>query len=113
MSRVWPSPWPGALVGRGAGQFPVLETRAPCTATPAPERSEGTTNGHRKGNAREGDHAGDDVRQEGLPDDLQDGPGHDLVQGETPTDHGLNIPAHESLVGFPMDLIRKAFQLGS
>jgi hypothetical protein len=31
-----------------------------------------------------------------------------LVQGETPTDHGLTIPAHETLVEIPMDLIRKA-----
>ncbi|MBC9712226.1 hypothetical protein H9Y04_06525 [Streptomyces sp. TRM66268-LWL] len=37
-----------------------------------------------------------------------------LVQGETPTDHGLNIPAHETLVEIPMDLVLKAFgdQLG-
>lgn len=32
-----------------------------------------------------------------------------LVQGETPADHGLTIPAHESLVEIPLDLIRKAF----
>jgi hypothetical protein len=32
-----------------------------------------------------------------------------LVQGETPTDHGLDIPAHENLVEIPMDLIVKAF----
>ncbi|MER0241174.1 hypothetical protein AAHZ94_03880 [Streptomyces sp. HSW2009] len=32
-----------------------------------------------------------------------------LVQGETPADHGLTIPVHESLVEIPMDLIRKAF----
>ncbi|WP_406138767.1 hypothetical protein [Streptomyces sp. NBC_01089] len=37
-----------------------------------------------------------------------------LVQGETPTDHGLEIPAHETLVEVPMELILKAFgdQLG-
>ncbi|MFF1698513.1 hypothetical protein ACFVXC_33625 [Streptomyces sp. NPDC058257] len=37
-----------------------------------------------------------------------------LVQGETPTHHGLDIPAHENLVEIPMDLIVKAFgdQLG-
>ena len=33
-----------------------------------------------------------------------------LVQGETPTDHGLQIPAHETLVEIPMDLIRKAIR---
>lgn len=32
-----------------------------------------------------------------------------LVQGETPADHGLTIPAHETLVEIPLDLIRKAF----
>ncbi|MCC5033220.1 hypothetical protein DMH02_008300 [Streptomyces sp. WAC 00631] len=31
-----------------------------------------------------------------------------LVQGETPTGHGLAIPAHEKLVEIPMDLIRRA-----
>ncbi|MET9924225.1 MULTISPECIES: hypothetical protein [unclassified Streptomyces] len=38
-----------------------------------------------------------------------------IVQGETPTDHGLTIPAHETLVEIPMDLIREAFggQLGA
>ncbi|MEV8015077.1 hypothetical protein AB0O76_01695 [Streptomyces sp. NPDC086554] len=37
-----------------------------------------------------------------------------LVQGETPTDHGLSIPDHESLVEIPIGLIKKAFgdQLG-
>ncbi|MFF3399347.1 hypothetical protein ACFYW6_12580 [Streptomyces sp. NPDC002659] len=33
-----------------------------------------------------------------------------LVQGETPADHGLQIPAHETLVEIPMDLIRKAIR---
>ncbi|MDQ0942625.1 hypothetical protein QFZ67_004330 [Streptomyces sp. V1I1] len=33
-----------------------------------------------------------------------------LVQGETPTDHGLQIPAHETLVEIPMDLIRRAIR---
>ncbi|QEV18786.1 hypothetical protein [Streptomyces alboniger] len=32
-----------------------------------------------------------------------------LVQGETPADHGLTIPAHETRVEIPMDLINKAF----
>ncbi|MEV2260276.1 hypothetical protein [Streptomyces anulatus] len=32
-----------------------------------------------------------------------------LVQGETPTGHGLTIPVHENLVEIPMELIRKAF----
>ena len=32
-----------------------------------------------------------------------------LVQGETPTDHGLSIPAHETLVEIPVELIREAF----
>ncbi len=32
-----------------------------------------------------------------------------LVQGETPTGHGLKIPAHEGLVEIPMDLIIEAF----
>jgi hypothetical protein len=32
-----------------------------------------------------------------------------LVQGETPADHGLTVPAHETLVEIPLDLIRKAF----
>ncbi|CAD5957903.1 hypothetical protein ACWGH7_14980 [Streptomyces cyaneofuscatus] len=38
-----------------------------------------------------------------------------IVQGETPTDHGLTIPAHETLVEIPMELIREAFggQLGA
>ncbi len=33
-----------------------------------------------------------------------------LVQGETPTDHGLQIPAHETLVEIPMGLIQKAIR---
>lgn len=33
-----------------------------------------------------------------------------LVQGETPTDHGLDIPAHETLVEIPVELIRKAIR---
>ncbi|MFE2941124.1 hypothetical protein ACFXKG_18975 [Streptomyces sp. NPDC059255] len=33
-----------------------------------------------------------------------------LVQGEVPTDHGLQIPAHETLVEIPMELIRKAIR---
>lgn len=33
-----------------------------------------------------------------------------LVQGETPADHGLQIPAHETLVEVPMELIRKAIR---
>lgn len=33
-----------------------------------------------------------------------------LVQGETPTDHGLQIPAHETLVEIPMELIRKVIR---
>ncbi|MFE9015949.1 hypothetical protein DBP19_20165 [Streptomyces sp. CS090A] len=38
-----------------------------------------------------------------------------IVQGETPTDHGLTIPAHETLVEIPIELIREAFggQLGA
>ncbi len=32
-----------------------------------------------------------------------------LVQGETPADHGLSIPDHETLVEIPMELIRQAF----
>ncbi|MFE7626322.1 hypothetical protein P8A18_15965 [Streptomyces castrisilvae] len=32
-----------------------------------------------------------------------------LVQGETPVDHGLTIPAHETLVEIPVELIREAF----
>ncbi|PJE95638.1 hypothetical protein CUT44_21965 [Streptomyces carminius] len=31
-----------------------------------------------------------------------------LVQGETPADHGLRIPAHETLVEIPVELFRKA-----
>lgn len=33
-----------------------------------------------------------------------------LVQGEAPTNHGLRIPAHETLVEIPIDLIRKAIR---
>lgn len=33
-----------------------------------------------------------------------------LVQGEQPTDHGLDIPAHETVVEIPMELIRKAIR---
>ncbi|KIF00517.1 hypothetical protein PL81_40730 [Streptomyces sp. RSD-27] len=33
-----------------------------------------------------------------------------LVQGEVPADHGLAIPAHETLVEIPMELIRKAIR---
>ncbi|MGW2817583.1 hypothetical protein [Streptomyces sp. NPDC001415] len=38
-----------------------------------------------------------------------------LVQGEAPKDHGLTIPAHETLVEIPLDLVKKAFgdQLGA
>lgn len=32
-----------------------------------------------------------------------------LVQGETPTGHGLTIPAHETLVEIPIELVREAF----
>ncbi|MFE1875537.1 hypothetical protein ACFW9N_32460 [Streptomyces sp. NPDC059496] len=35
-----------------------------------------------------------------------------LVQGETPDDHGLKIPAHETLVEIPVDLIKKAIADG-
>ncbi|MGG2458281.1 hypothetical protein ACO0M4_00345 [Streptomyces sp. RGM 3693] len=31
-----------------------------------------------------------------------------LVQGATPTDHGLRIPAHETLVEIPLELLQKA-----
>ncbi|MFD8922923.1 hypothetical protein ACFV0Y_34665 [Streptomyces sp. NPDC059569] len=33
-----------------------------------------------------------------------------LVQGKTPTDHGLRVPAHENLVEIPMDLVRRAIR---
>ncbi|MFJ3516584.1 hypothetical protein [Streptomyces sp. NPDC090131] len=33
-----------------------------------------------------------------------------LVQGETPPDHGLAVPAHETLVEIPIELIRKAIR---
>jgi hypothetical protein len=33
-----------------------------------------------------------------------------LIQGETPTDHGLSIPTHETLVEIPMDLVRKVIR---
>ncbi|GES30346.1 hypothetical protein AB0G60_18235 [Streptomyces angustmyceticus] len=37
-----------------------------------------------------------------------------LVQGETPGDHGLRVPAHENLVEIPeqlvIDLVRKGFR---
>lgn len=35
-----------------------------------------------------------------------------LVQGETPTDHGLKIPVHETLVEIPVELIKKAIADG-
>ncbi|MGW5676270.1 hypothetical protein ACWEV4_14535 [Streptomyces sp. NPDC003860] len=39
-----------------------------------------------------------------------------LVQGETPTDHGLELPANETVVEIPMDLvfdlIRKGLRAG-
>ncbi|MFE5771493.1 hypothetical protein ACFQ7O_24385 [Streptomyces sp. NPDC056485] len=35
-----------------------------------------------------------------------------LVQGETPPDHGLKIPAHETLVEIPVELIKKAISDG-
>ncbi|MCM1967252.1 hypothetical protein [Streptomyces sp. G1] len=35
-----------------------------------------------------------------------------LVQGETPTDHGLKIPDHETLVEIPVELIKKAIADG-
>ncbi|MEU8774391.1 hypothetical protein [Streptomyces sp. NPDC048606] len=35
-----------------------------------------------------------------------------LVQGESPTDHGLSIPAHETLVEIPAELIKKAIANG-
>ncbi|WP_340559030.1 hypothetical protein [Streptomyces sp. GSL17-111] len=31
-----------------------------------------------------------------------------LIQGETPTDHGLRIPVHETVVEIPAELLRKA-----
>ncbi|MFJ9616871.1 hypothetical protein [Streptomyces noursei] len=33
-----------------------------------------------------------------------------LVQGETPADHGIQIPAHETLVEIPLELIQKAIR---
>ncbi|MGW3113532.1 hypothetical protein [Streptomyces sp. NPDC001091] len=33
-----------------------------------------------------------------------------LVQGGVPADHGLRVPAHETLVEIPMELIRKAIR---
>ncbi|WDO07538.1 hypothetical protein ME763_18835 [Streptomyces murinus] len=33
-----------------------------------------------------------------------------LFQGETPTNHGLKIPNHETLVEIPTELIRKAIR---
>ncbi|GGX25374.1 hypothetical protein [Streptomyces lomondensis] len=33
-----------------------------------------------------------------------------LIQGETPTGRGLQIPAHETLVEIPMELIQKAIR---
>ncbi|MEU7635054.1 MULTISPECIES: hypothetical protein [unclassified Streptomyces] len=33
-----------------------------------------------------------------------------LVQGETPADHGLQIPAHETLVEIPLELLQKAIR---
>ena len=33
-----------------------------------------------------------------------------LVQGETPVDHGLALPSHETVVEIPMELIRKAIR---
>ncbi|MFG2875331.1 hypothetical protein ACGFYU_10035 [Streptomyces sp. NPDC048337] len=35
-----------------------------------------------------------------------------LVQGETLTNHGLKIPAHETLVEIPAELIKKAIANG-
>lgn len=35
-----------------------------------------------------------------------------LFQGETPTDHGLQIPGHETVVELPLDLIKKAISDG-
>ncbi|MEV7519193.1 hypothetical protein [Streptomyces sp. NPDC091371] len=31
-----------------------------------------------------------------------------LVQGETPTDHGLTLPGRETVVEIPIELIRRA-----
>ncbi|KIQ61558.1 hypothetical protein TR51_19605 [Kitasatospora griseola] len=33
-----------------------------------------------------------------------------LVQGETPADHGLTLPGHETVVEIPIELIRKAIR---
>jgi hypothetical protein len=33
-----------------------------------------------------------------------------LVQGETPTDHGLTVPGHETLVEIPVELLRKVIR---
>lgn len=33
-----------------------------------------------------------------------------LVQGEVPADHGLEIPAKETVVEIPVELIRKAIR---
>ncbi|MCX4654448.1 hypothetical protein [Streptomyces microflavus] len=32
------------------------------------------------------------------------------IQGDRVTDHGLTIPAHETLVEIPVELVRKAFR---
>ncbi|MEV6992164.1 hypothetical protein AB0N87_23555 [Streptomyces sp. NPDC093228] len=33
-----------------------------------------------------------------------------LVQGETPADHGLELPAHETVVEIPVELLRKVLR---
>ncbi|MFF2039502.1 hypothetical protein ACFVVX_03680 [Kitasatospora sp. NPDC058170] len=33
-----------------------------------------------------------------------------LVQGETPADHGLELPERETVVEIPLELIRKAIR---
>lgn len=60
----------------------------------------------------EGDHACDYVRHQGLPHHLRHGQGHAPFPGETPTDHGLQIPGHETVVELPVELIRKAIADG-
>jgi hypothetical protein len=35
-----------------------------------------------------------------------------LFQGESPADHGPEIPAHETVVGLPVEMIRKAIADG-
>lgn len=89
-------------------RFPVVETRIPCLNARNREESQSTA-GQPKGTAMKVTILASTCDKNDCPTIYETDRDTILVQGETPTDHGLAIPEHETLVEIPLDLIRKAF----